>query len=75
VRASQSPGAGRRAGRSRWNWLLAVPVLLPPAAVPFLNRTSPDLFGMPFFYWCQVVIVAFSMISVVAVCCLTWGRR
>lgn len=38
-------------------WLL---LLIPLAAVvwvPFYNRSLPSLFGLPFFYWYQVVWV------------------
>ena len=47
---------GRRARRedaSRWHWLLLVPIGLP--LMPGLyNRIDPTLFGIPFFYWCQL---------------------
>jgi hypothetical protein len=26
-------------------------------AVPFFNRTAPALFGFPFFYWYQILVV------------------
>jgi uncharacterized membrane protein len=25
--------------------------------VPFYNRTDPELFGFPFFYWYQMLVV------------------
>lgn len=33
--------------------------------VPFYNRIQPTLFGIPFFYWSQVVLVIIGAI-------LTW---
>jgi uncharacterized membrane protein len=48
---------------SRWHLLLVVPVVL-PLAIPLYNRTDPTLFGIPFFYWCQI---AFSALSIVVV--------
>ncbi len=37
---------------------LALLILIPSAvnlSVPLYNRDSPELFGMPFFYWFQTV--------------------
>jgi uncharacterized protein DUF3311 len=41
-----------RSDRSRWNWLLLLPllVLLPP----LYNKATPTLFDIPFFYWFQL---------------------
>ena len=36
---------------SPWNLLLAIPLLW--LFTPIYNRTGPELFGMPFFYWFQ----------------------
>ncbi len=48
-------GSTRRK-RSRWNWLLAVPLVL--LIYPGLYaRTSPVLLGFPFFYWYQFAVV------------------
>ncbi|WP_307872866.1 DUF3311 domain-containing protein [Paractinoplanes ovalisporus] len=42
-----------RADKSRWHWLLLVPIVLPLMPVIY-NRVDPTLLGMPFFYWCQL---------------------
>ncbi|MFG1605297.1 DUF3311 domain-containing protein [Actinoplanes sp. NPDC049265] len=43
----------RRKDASPWNWLLLIPIALP--LLPFLyNRVEPTLWGLPFFYWCQL---------------------
>jgi hypothetical protein len=49
-------GAGKR-----WLWLLVLPwigVLL----VPVYNTDSPRLFGLPFFYWYQLLWVLISAV-------------
>lgn len=38
---------------SSWNLLLFVPLLV--LFVPLYNRVNPKLFGMPFFYWFQIL--------------------
>ncbi|SNY26025.1 DUF3311 domain-containing protein [Paractinoplanes atraurantiacus] len=42
--------------RSRWNWLLAIPVALPLATFLF-NFDGPRLGGFPLFYWLQLAFV------------------
>jgi hypothetical protein len=39
-----------------WRFLLLVPVLA-VLAVPIFNRTAPALWGIPFFYWYQMLWV------------------
>jgi hypothetical protein len=42
-----------RSDRSRWNWLLLIPITAP--LLTFLyNRETPRLFGFPFFFWFQI---------------------
>lgn len=36
---------------SGWNLLLLIPLLW--LITPIFNRTGPELFGMPFYYWFQ----------------------
>lgn len=51
--AIRRPARVRRADASPWNWLLLVPIVLP--LIPGLyNRIEPTMFGIPFFYWCQL---------------------
>lgn len=55
-----------RADASHWNWLLIIPIALP--LMPGLyNRIEPTLFGIPFFYWCQLgfAFLASAVITVV----------
>ena len=52
----KQPVPVRRSDRSRWNWLLVVP-LLTVLYPPIYNRTTPELAGIPFFYWYQLAAV------------------
>ena len=49
-----------RSDRSRWNWVLIVP-LLAVLYPPLYNRETPELFGVPFFYWYQMAIIPISV--------------
>lgn len=51
-----------RTDRSRWNWLLFVPIVLPLLTFLF-NSDEPRLFGFPLFYWLQL---AFIIVGVAA---------
>ncbi|POM22434.1 hypothetical protein BTM25_53840 [Actinomadura rubteroloni] len=65
--SSQSPEQPpRRSDRSRWNWLLVPPVLL-PLAVPLFNREGPELGGVPAFYWLQFAFIPVGVLCTVAV--------
>ena len=45
--------------------LLGVPCLL-AIAVPLFNMRAPDLIGIPFFYWFQLLLVPVSAIAIFA---------
>src|SRR5215212_4383684 len=53
--------APHRSDRSPWNWLLLVGIVL-PLIVPIYNRVEPTLFGWPFFYWFQLMLVAVGVL-------------
>jgi ABC-type transport system involved in multi-copper enzyme maturation permease subunit len=40
--------------------ILLLAVFVITLAVPFFNRSAPVLFGFPFFYWYQMVMVLVS---------------
>ena len=42
---------------------LAAPGLVALAA-PLYNRVDPEIFGMPFFYWFQLVLVPVSALGI-----------
>src|SRR3954466_9510707 len=54
--------APHRTDRSPWNWLLLVPIVV-CLIVPLYNRVEPTLFGWPFFYWFQLLLVALGVIT------------
>jgi Protein of unknown function (DUF3311) len=65
------PGAGSR--RGYWNWVLAAPLVL--LVYPGLYaRTTPELFGFPFFYWYQFSVVIATALLTGAVYWLTRNR-
>lgn len=45
--------------------LLLVPCVA-ALAVPFYNRIEPELFGFPFFYWFNLVLVPVSVAFIYA---------
>jgi hypothetical protein len=51
---------------TRWTWLLLVP-LLGTLYPPLYNTRDPELFGVPFFYWYQMVWVPASVLVTVIV--------
>lgn len=52
--------------RYAWYWLLAIPYLA-VLWIPSFNRLEPTLFGMPFFYWYQLVWVVISSVLIAVV--------
>ncbi|KTC68920.1 hypothetical protein Lbir_2453 [Legionella birminghamensis] len=56
--------------KKRWYWLLLIPNLavLP---LPWYNRLNPTLFGMPFFYWYQLLWIFLGAIIVAIVYWMT----
>jgi hypothetical protein len=66
--------ARRGVNLSAWNLLLIVPlvgVLIPP----FFNKTDPQLGGVPFFYWYQMLWIFVSVTVTVIVYRATRGER
>jgi predicted cobalt transporter CbtA len=63
---------GARSSRRRyWNWLLVLPLVL--LVYPGLYaRSTPELFGFPFFYWYQfAVVIATALLTGV----VYWATR
>ena len=52
---------------SRAWYLLLVPPTVAPLLTPLYNRIEPTLWGLPFFYWYQLLcaVLAIALISVV----------
>jgi hypothetical protein len=52
VAVSRTAGAGQA-----WHWLLLVPLVV--VLIPQVyNKARPTLFGIPFFYWYQLAVIA-----------------
>jgi uncharacterized protein DUF3311 len=73
-----APGAGtaapRRINASPWSWLLVLPFIgvLVPA---FYNKKDPELGGVPFFYWYQMLWIVISVAVTIIVYRATRGER
>jgi hypothetical protein len=51
---------------TRWTWLLVVPLL--GTLFPFIyNTNDPELIGIPFFYWYQMLWIPLSVICTLVV--------
>ena len=63
--ADLSPPVSRRSDHSPWNYLLLIPIVLP--LLTFLyNSETPRLFGIPFFYWFQMLLAPLAVIASVS---------
>jgi hypothetical protein len=58
----------------QWYWLLLVP-LLGVLITPIYNSADPELIGIPFFYWYQMVWIVGSVICTLVVYRKTRGDR
>ena len=47
--------------RSPVAWLLLVPVVL-VIWPPLFNKITPELFGIPFFYWYQLAVIPIGVV-------------
>ena len=57
--------ATRRSDYSPWNYLLLIPIILP--LLTFLyNSETPRLFGIPFFYWFQMLLAPLAVLASVS---------
>ena len=53
---SKETRSDERSDKSRWNWLLIVPIVVP--LLTFLyNSDEPRLFGFPAYYWMQIAFI------------------
>ncbi|MEO6880158.1 MAG: DUF3311 domain-containing protein [Mycobacteriaceae bacterium] len=48
--------------KSAWNLLLLLPLVV--LITPIYNRTSPELFGLPMYYWFQFACVPRGVVAV-----------
>jgi hypothetical protein len=63
-----------RSDRSKWNWLLILPIVL-PLLTPLYNFDSPRLFGFPAFYWLQLSFIFVGVVTTSIVYQMTRTRR
>ena len=56
--------------RRGWNWLLLIPIVM-PLLTPLYNRLTPELWGIPFFYWYQLGCAVLATIVIAVVYQLT----
>ena len=51
-------------GSRSWSWwyILFVVEFVALLWVPFYNKASPSFFGVPFFYWYQLLCVLISVV-------------
>lgn len=64
-RENEPPQPRERRGNpdwSPWVYLLVIPIVL-PLFTPLYNRVTPELFGVPAFYWIQLVFVPLSALA------------
>ncbi|MGE5624539.1 MAG: DUF3311 domain-containing protein [Bacillota bacterium] len=54
-----SPTPPSRTKRLLWHVILFVPFFV-AIAVPLYNRIEPSLWGIPFFYWFQFVLIVIA---------------
>jgi hypothetical protein len=74
TRATPARGRAAPERNTGWYWLFLIPfafVLLPW----IYNKSSPELLGMPFFYWYQMAWVPITVIITIAVYRKTKGGR
>jgi len=69
----QTPPAPRTEVRSRWHWLLVVPVVV-PLLVFLYNSKNPYLWGFPRFYWLQLAFILLGVGTTTLVYQLTKRR-
>jgi uncharacterized membrane protein len=56
-----APPSATRASPLR---ILFIVIFIITLSVPFFNRTTPTLFGFPFFYWYQIICVPISSLLI-----------
>ncbi len=77
-RTADAPASGERLPRginfNAWNLLLVIPLI--GTLIPgFYNKKSPELGGIPFFYWYQMMWILISVAITYFVYRVTRGER
>ena len=63
----------RRSRKRLWYWLLLVPCLA-AVCVPSFNKLEPAWFGIPFFYWYQLLWIPLCAVVIAIVYVATYER-
>ena len=68
-----APQTGHRSDHNAWYWLLILPIVVP--LLPMLyNSEDPTLWGIPRFYWLQLLFVFLGVGTTLLVYSQTRGR-
>jgi|GEM_PF-1273323 len=70
---AQASVKAEKTSDKRWYWLLLVPWFF-ALWVPSYNQIEPQVFGFPFFYWYQLVLVVGTGFVIGLVYHLSHGR-
>lgn len=64
---SSDKSGGRASGLvfNPWNLVLLIPFIV--LLTPLYNTDSPALFGMPFFYWFQFLVIPVGVLCTITV--------
>jgi hypothetical protein len=58
-------------------WTIAVVLLIPAVVLPLLvgvyTRTDPELWGFPFYYWFQFLLIPIAAVLTISAYLLTRG--
>jgi Protein of unknown function (DUF3311) len=55
--------------------LLLAPAVVIPLLVPLYDRTDPELFGFPFFFWFQLALIPCAVVVTMVAFGLARGER
>jgi hypothetical protein len=62
---------------TRARWTIVVVLLIPPIVLPLLvgiyDRNDPELWGFPFYYWFQFLLIPIAAVLTTAAYQLTKG--
>jgi hypothetical protein len=71
-RAAPQRGVAVRERNHAWYWLFVIPFVF--TLLPWIyNKRTPELIGMPFFYWYQMAWVPITVIITILVYIKTKG--
>ena len=64
---SARPAPPRRRSTGLWVVIILIPPVVVPLWVPLYDKADPTLWGFPFFYWFQfLLIICAAIITIIA---------